>query len=332
MAIIPKILNRAPTEKKTCPKCHQILSLDHFAQCKSPFYEDSHIPFCDDCVEEWLASQDYNWSLINKLCQYVDIPFIVKEWDRLHTLNPTQTWTHYWKAFKGDEYEDLGWGAYFDQYKALKARAFIDEEIPELRESKYTKLREIWGANYDDNELNYLEDLYKGLKTTQVINGALQIDQARKICKLSLEIDNGIREGSKDVDKLLSSYDKLVKTAEFTPKNTKNAADFDSFAELGMWLEKRGRQNHFYDDVTRDVIDETLKNIEAYNQRLYLTEGGIGEAITERLQALKYANEAERNNFYNLQSNFDLDEYENDGWTDMGEEEDFDVNLGGKNE
>ena len=116
----------------------------------------------------------------------------------------------------------------------MKARGLIEEEIPEVREEKYVKLREVWGDNYDDSELNYLEDLYKGLKTTQIINGALQIDQARKICKLSLEIDNGIRAGGANVDKLLASYDKLVKTAEFTPKNVKNAADFDSFASLGM--------------------------------------------------------------------------------------------------
>ena len=96
---------------------------------------------------------------------------------------------------------------------------------------------------------------------------ALAIDQAQKLCKLSLEIDKRIRAGDKDVDKFLSSYDKIVKTADFTPKSVKNATDFDSIGELMFWLEKRGHQNKFYDNTTRDVIDETLKNIEAWNQR-----------------------------------------------------------------
>jgi hypothetical protein len=39
----------------------------------------------------------------------------------------------------------------------------------------------------------------------------------------------------------MSSYDKIIKSAEFTPKNAKNATDFDSFAEVAYWLEKRGR-------------------------------------------------------------------------------------------
>ena len=38
---------------------------------------------------------------------------------------------------------------------------------------------------------------------------------------MSYEIDNRIREGS-DFDKLLASYDRLVKTAEFTQKKVKN--------------------------------------------------------------------------------------------------------------
>lgn len=120
-------------------------------------------------------------------------------------------------------------------------------------------MRRRWGGNYDDDELYYLEDLYKGLLLSQNVSGALAIDQAQKLCKLSLEIDKRIRAGDKDVDKFLSSYDKIVKTADFTPKSVKNATDFDSIGELMFWLEKRGHQNKFYDNTTRDVIDETLK-------------------------------------------------------------------------
>ena len=89
--------------------------------------------------------------------------------------------------------------------------------------------------------------------------------------------------------------------------------DFDSFAEVGKWLEKRGRQNKFYDGATRDVIDETIKNIENYNQRLYINEGGIGDEITQRIKALNSANEKEENT-YGLQENFNLDEYDNAGY------------------
>ena len=120
----------------------------------------------------------------------------------------------------------------------------------------------------------------------------------------------------------MSSYDKIIKSAEFTPKNTKNATDFDSFAEVAYWLEKHGRINKFYDNVTRDVLDETLKNIENYNQRLYINEGGIGEEITQRLKALNSANELENEAFYNIQPDFNEDEYDNEAFI-VDENEDF---------
>ena len=260
-----------------------------------------------------LKENEYEWNFIDRLCQYAGIPFIVKEWTRLEELNgQDKTWSVYANVFAQDIYESFGWDDYNKQYIKLRQAGLVEGEVPLVNEQHMRDLRKKWGSNYSDEELDYLEDLYKGLLTTQNINGALQIDQAQKICKLSLEIDSKIRAGDKDVEKFLSSYDKLVKTAEFTPKNTKNAVDFDSFAEVAHWLEKRGHQNKFYDGVTRDVVDETLKSIQSYNQRLYINEGGIGDEITQRLEGLKNADKLEQNeSLYGLKDSYDLDEYEN---------------------
>ena len=171
----------------------------------------------------------------------------------------------------------------------------------------------------------YLENLYDGLLLTQNINGALQGDQAIKICKISYEIDCRIREGV-DFDKLLASYDKLVKTGEFTPKNVKNASDFESMGELCRWLEKRGFVNPFYDGETRDVVDETIKNIQSWNQRLYTNESGIGDEITQRIQALKTA--AELESYYDLnEENTDFDNYENEGFEQLFQNDEFEAEL-----
>ena len=284
---------------------------------------DGYLPICNDCIAEQIAAEDFNWEFVDQVCMWAGIPFIVKEWERIKEMTlPNEVWASYAKVFASQDYESLGWGDYFRQYKKLKEVGLIEEELPEIREQRYKDLRRKWGENYDDEELNHLEDLYKGLMNTQNISGALQIDQAQKLCKLSLEIDNRIRAGDKEVDKFMSSYDKIIKSAEFTPKNTKNATDFDSFAEVAYWLEKRGRVNKFYDNVTRDVLDETLKNIENYNQRLYINEGGIGEEITNRLQALRSANELERDSFYDIQPDFNPDEYDNEAFV-IDEDEDF---------
>lgn len=323
MPIEPKIPKQSFLTKK-CNKCNGVFSLEEFAPTHSPFYPDGYIPFCNDCARAYLEENEWDWEAVDKLCQYAGIPFIVKEWDRLFELNGKQdTWSVYSKVFANDNYKSIGWTDYFHQYQKLKEAGLIEDEVPLLKEERLARLHKIWGNNYDEDELMYLEDLYKGLLINQNVNGALQIDQARKICKFSLEIDSRIRAGDKDVDKFLSSYDKLVKIAEFTPKNTKNASDFDSFAEVGLWLEKRGHHNKFYDNTTRDIIDESLKNIENYNQRLYINEGGIGDEITQRLKALQNVNELEENVF-DLKKEYDLDEYDNAGFN-VDEDEDFKV-------
>lgn len=329
MPLEPKIPKkpRAFSTKK-CAKCEGVFGVDSFSPTHSIFYPDGYLPICNDCILSWLEEEKFNWAAVDKLCQWAGIPFIVKEWERLSTQNTPETlFPVYAQVFISQDYESIGWDDYYKQYKKLKEVGLIEEEVPLVREEKYVRLRQKWGGNYNDEELSYLEDLYKGLVISQNVNGALQVDQAKKICKLSLEIDSRIRAGDKDVDKLLSSYDKLVKTAEFTPKNTKNATDFDSIAELGYWLEKRGFVNKFYDGTTRDVLDETLKNVQNYNQRLYINEGGIGEEITERIKSLKSVQEME--DYYDTQTEYNLEDYDNEGYevedtefNPMGDDED----------
>lgn len=317
---------RGLTSTRTCIRCGRALLENEFARTHSPFFPDGFLPLCDDCVTDWLRQHEFSWESIDKICQCADIPFIVREWERLLALNSESTiWSTYSRVFESQDYQNLGWDSYNKQYLELKRVGLIEDEIPEVREAHFAELRRRWGGNYADEELYYLEDLYNGLLLSQNISGALAIDQARKLCKLSLEIDKRIRAGDKDVDKFLSSYDKIVKTADFTPKTAKNAEDFDSIGEIIHFLEKRGHTNKFYDNVTRDVIDETLKNMEAWNQRLYVNEGGLGEEVTSRLQALQ--NVADSENFYQLQSDFDLDKYDAEAFKD-DEEEEFDAGGG----
>ena len=319
---IPK--QRKPFILKTCSRCNGSFGPDAFSETKSFFYKDGYLPICNSCIEEYLVENNFNWEAVDKVCQYADIPFVPSEFERLHEMNGDKVFPVYAKVFLSSDYNGLDWGVYFRRFKELKEAGLIDDELPVIKEKKLSQLKEKWGANYDEEELHYLEGLYDGMLQTQNVNGALQDDQAKKLCKISLEIDSRIREGS-DFDKILSSYDKLVKVAEFTPKNVKNATDFDSVGEVFRWLEKRGWVNKFYDGVTQDVVDETMKNIMNFNQRLYVNESGITEEIERRLSALKNAQELE--NYYNTDKEYDLDEYDNAGYDELMKDEDFQVEL-----
>lgn len=329
MGLAPVIKKRKAFTLKPCCECHQSFGEEGFAPTKSLFYPDGTIPMCNDCIDKLIIQHDWDWAFVDKLCQMADIPFVPAEWERLREMTETDVFYRYATVFLASEYDGLGWSDYYKAFKELKAAGCIEDELPEVGEKKRKELKEKWGANYDDEALRYLEGLFNGLMTTQNVNGALQVDQAKKICKMSYEVDLRIAEGT-DFDKLLTSYDKLVKAAEFTPKNVKNINDFDTFGEAIKWLEKTGWKNSFYDNVTRDIVDETLKNFQSFNQRLYTNESSIGEEITRRIEALKRTKEMENeNNYYSTNNDYDLDAFEREGYEVVfdGEDEEFSADL-----
>lgn len=328
MGLQPNIKKKKTFTLKPCCSCGQMFGEEGFAPTKSLFYPDGVIPMCNDCVDRQLAARDWDWEYVDKLCQMADIPFVPKEWERLREMTEREVFYRYATIFMQSEYDGIGWSDYYKAFKELKAAGVLEDEIPEIADKKRKDLKDKWGANYDDEALRYLEGLFNGLMTTQNVNGALQIDQAKKICKMSYEVDRRIEEGS-DFDKLLSSYDKLVKAAEFTPKNVKNINDFDTFGEAIKWLEKRGWRNTFYDNVTRDIVDESMKNFQNFNQRLYTNESSMPEEIARRIEALKMTAALENDNYYGTDKSYDLDAFEREGYevTFDGDDDDFRVEV-----
>ena len=310
MGLQPNIQRKNKFTLKKCSKCGQMFGPESFAPTKSVFYPDGVIPLCNDCVNTLIDTNEAKWNIVNKICQMADIPFVPKEWERLAAMDVHDVFYRYATIFESAEYEGLDWSTYNEAFLKLKRQQDLESELPLLAEDRRKKLKEKWGKNYDDEALQYLEGLFNGLLSTQNVNGALQIDQALKLCKMSYEIDERIA-GGEDFDKLLSSYDKLVKSAEFTPKNAKNIIDFDTAGEMTKWMEKRGWRNTFYDGESRDIVDETLKNFENFNQRLYTNESNIAEQIEQRIKNLQSA--ADMENYYDTDKSYDLDAFERDG-------------------
>lgn len=314
----PKIIKKTqPFLLKKCTVCGGDFGPDSYIKTKSLFYPDGFIPICNNCVAHYLRENDFSWNIIDKLCQLADVPFIPKELERIHSEQGDDFFPLYASLFFTEEYDDIDWTHYYTHYKELTESELIDE-LPRLREEQILQLQQKWGANYDAEALHYLEGLYNGLLSTQNVNGALQADQALKICKISYEVDQRIRAGA-DFDKTLAAYDKLVKIAEFTPRNVKNLNDFDSVGELFRWLEKRGWRNQYYDNVPKDVVDETIQNIQASNQRLYTNESGIGDEIKQRIEQLKSAAALEHSSstYGTDEIEFNQEEYENKGFVDL---------------
>lgn len=295
---------------KECTKCHNSYTSDCFTKVKSPFFPDRYLPICNTCIENFLLINENNFDFYDKLCQWADIPFLAEEWMKLYEFNKEKTFSVYAKMYCAGKYGNVDWSDTTKKYKELAKEGKLDNAIPALQEEKLQQLREKWGPTYDTEELIYLENLFQGILNTQNVVGEIQLDNAKKLCKISLIIDNKIR-GEEDFKDELASYEKLVKVADFTPKNVKNANDFNSVGELFAFLEKRGWINKFYDGAEKDIIDNTMKNIQLYVRNLYVNETGISEEIERRIEGLKIAQELEDE--YNTPQD-DLDKFEIAGY------------------
>ena len=283
---------------KKCSKCAIEKTTAHYIAVNSKIHNGS-LPICRECIGQMISNEkdeSKKWNLVNKLCQWADIPFIPEEWDKIYCTKGKDAFGIYCSIFRSEPYNTLDWNMYNKVYLQLKEEQRLEDAIPTLKEKQMNDLRKKWGMSYDDEQLGYLESLHQGLITSQNIVGALNEDQALKLCKISLIIEEKIRAGV-DFDKDLRAYDSLAKLSNLTPKNVKEANEFDSFGEVFAYLEKAGWMNKYYDGAVRDEVDNTEKNIKNWLRYLYVNESGVAEEIEERINNLKVAAELEDEEF-----------------------------------
>ena len=282
---------------KICTKCKDEKTTAHFIAVNSPLHSGS-LPICRECLAKMIsaAPEEERWNVIDKICQWADVPFLPGEWEKLYQANGKDTLGVYIAIFRTEQYKTLDWMMYNNVYLQLLEEGRVEDAIPELREKRLQDWRRKWGMGYDEEQLEYLENLHSGLLNSQNVVGALNEDQALKLCKISLIIEEKIR-GGVDFTKDLKAYDELAKLSNLTPKNVKDANEFDSIGEVYAYLEKTGWQNKYYDGAVRDEVDNTEKNIKNWVRYLYVNETGIAEEIEHRINNLKVAAELEGEEF-----------------------------------
>lgn len=282
--------------KKTCIKCEEEKTIANFIGVSSVFHNGS-LPICRSCIAAMIKdSGENNWNFVNKLCQWADVPFVPDEWQKLYAAHKSEAFGMYVAIFRNKAYEGLDWEKYNSAYMKLEDKGLVEESIALLGESKREELIAKWGPNYDDDQIRYLERLHDGIVNSQNVVGALNEDQALKLCKISLLIEEKIR-ANVDFSKDLKSYDDLVKLANFTPKTVRDADEFESFGEVASYLEKTGWVNEYYDGAVRDEVDNIEKNVKNWLRYLYVNETGIAEEIEQRINNLKVAAELEGEEF-----------------------------------
>ena len=306
---------------KTCEKCQNSYSVNNFISIKKQFFCEGHLPICKNCIQEMIKLHGRDYKFFSKLCQWVDIPLFVKEWNEIYKYNKEKSFEIYVSMYQAGEFDNsIDWETINNKYKELDENGSLDKEFIELTEDEIKILKRKWGENYLQEELYYLEDLLQEIYKSHNVNGGLQIEDAKRLCKISLILDQKIRAGENFKDEL-QSYKDLHKICGFTAKETKNADEFDSVGEIYAYLEKTGWINKFYTGAEKDIVDSTMSNIQSYLRELYTNETNISEEIEKKITALKEADELQKDKTDIPED--DLDNYEIDDFNLLDEEEEF---------
>lgn len=305
--------------QKTCILCKEDKSLANYIGTRSPLLGGS-LPICRTCVAEFLKNktEDERWNAANKLCQLADIPFVPEEFEKIYQAKGyADAFGIYCSIFRDQQYNSLDWTMYNDAYLQLKKESRVEDALPQVKAAKRESLIKKWGPNYDDQQIEYLENLHEGIIGSVGVISPMQEDQIIKLCKVSLIIEEKIR-ASVDIDKDLKSYENLSKLAGITTEAMKEGNEFNSAGEVFAFLEKLGFKPKYYDGAVRDEVDKSMKDIQYWLRYLYINETGISEDIKERMEALKQSDKLANEGFdwgeytqfadeYTLDQDFEID-------------------------
>lgn len=304
---------------KKCLLCKEDKTLINYIGVRSPLLNGT-MPICRRCIANQIAEkdEDQRWNVVNKLCQLADIPFIPSEFERIYKANGRDAFGVYCQIFRDKQYETLDWQSYNKAYLELQEDSSVEDSIPELREKRRKDLIKKWGANYDEQSLVYLENLYNGIVETSGVVGALNNDQILKLCKVSLTIEEKLRAGM-DIDKDIKTLDTLSKLAGVTTQATRSSNELTSMGEICAYLEKLGFKPNYWHGAVNDEVDKSMKAIMYWARYLYINEDGIADEINERINNLKIADKL-------TGENFDWGEYQEFA-DNVSEDEDFSIDI-----
>lgn len=268
-------------KKRTCLKCRQEKLREHFAATPSPFFPGHLSLICNECLCAGIDPK--NWNEVDRMLRWLDLPFEIDKWTKLHKVHGKDTLIAYLNLLKDKQYETISWKDANERWVLALQEEEIDERIDELREQKYATLIKKWGDSYSKEELIFLDELYAQICSTQNVSTPILQQYAKDFCEITLRITKKIRIGE-DAKKDMDARDNIVKVAKFEASNSKTAANFESVGELMVYYAKKGWRPNWHQEP-QDSIDFLMGNIQQYLTRLVNGEGGLAEQVSSRKES-----------------------------------------------
>lgn len=260
-----------------CENCNQKKSHSDFAPTSSAFFPNGIINICFDCIQENVDGNDLNQ--VDRFFQHCNIAFMPNEWRKMWKRENKAAFRRYTNTYYDLKYAKYDWGDQNEKLMTLAKQGVADYEIEELQKDYIQELKLRWG-DLDELTLIRLEKYFNSSLNDYNVQTETQRDMLRKICRLSILIDDDLTEGKVDKDKI-AQYDKLMNSALKTLDATQQEG-ITSVAEVIAFIEQNGFQPTFYSGIPKDEIDMLMENIQKYLKDLVLGEVNITELYESR--------------------------------------------------
>jgi len=124
------------------------------------------------------------------------------------------------------------------------------------------------------------------------VSNPMQVDAIKKACKLSVSLDRAIINGvAKEINDFSKAYQNFIKTAKIDDLITASSQDvISNIAEFVQFIEESGFKFNYYDDVSRDIVDKSLKDQQQFIRRLVMDSTGLSDVFETINTSLKTKN------------------------------------------
>ncbi len=263
-----------PEMGRVCSKCKKNKSTDKYYKARNPLMHNSKIAICRDCVDECIKFNDYGEA--QYFLVLLGLPFVEDIWEKsFEQDNPVG---YYIKTMNLGQYLEME-AATINRVKAFSEALDINPyevQLSTLTNDERGYLKAKWGEHYDIIECIKLEEYAELMMEDYDIDTRSHHDYLQKIAKVSLIIDNMIRDGDyKGVKDMSKTLDDLMKSAGFSQsskKETKNENEFNAFGVIFEMAEKKGFIPKFHTSEPKDIVDETIKNVQNWTYQLIAKE------------------------------------------------------------
>lgn len=258
----------------TRPEClmarkHQMAH--QFLPSRDPIIE--HYPYCKTCLNE--ITDLGNMEIVFSILKAIDTPFIYNIWQQIVETNKSDYLVKYISKLNTlHKYDDY-------RYQDSIFVPVTEEEIEQKKDELKEQFKDVpiwnddWQGEYTPTEVEYLTGYLINLESDFAIETATQKDYAKKIAKISLEVDKalakmlkGDAESEKKYNSLVATFDKLNKTAKFA-ESERSRTDV-ALGNFGKVFEAIEEHNWVptYEPENKDMFDKLLDQFSNINKSI----------------------------------------------------------------